>query len=112
MTVEIRRVKEAKFYIEADLEWLERQLNDERVKGFGEWMGNLTFGVPKSIAQEVEEYKASILLTLDGLRDIRDRLQAEKDDIENTIDLTRVAVSDEVKRYLPKEEEPEGEVRE
>ena len=57
MAVEISRVKEAKFYIEADLEWLNRQINDEKAQGFQEWIDRLDYGVPKILAAEIDAYK-------------------------------------------------------
>ena len=105
MTVEIAKVKEAKFYIEADLEWLNRQINDERAQGFQEWADRLDHGVPKNLSADIAAYQAEMKPYFDPLLALRDKLQAELDGIEATISKTEIVVTEEVRRYL-REEEP------
>ena len=104
--IEIAKAKEAKFYLEADLEWLNRQLDDERAKGFQEWVDKLDFGVPKNLAAEVAAYKEQMAPYFDPLLALRDKLQAESVAVDETIARTTIEVSDEVKKYV-REEEPE-----
>ena len=70
--------------------------------------------MPKNITPAVEDYKASLKPYFDGLIAIRDKLQAEIAAIDTTIAKTQIEVTDEVKKYLPKEEEPKdpGETKE
>ena len=112
MTVEIRRVKEAKFYIEADLEWLERKLSDQRATDFQKWVDELDFGVPGNLEKEIADYQKEMKPYFDKLIQLRAKLRNELENIQGTIDRTKIETTEEVKRYLPKEEEPEGEVRE
>ena len=104
MTVEIAKVREAEFYLKADLEWLNRQINDERAQGFQAWVDKLDFGCPKNLLADVTAYQAQYQGYLDGLKALRDKLQAELDGIEATISGTKVPVTEEVQRYLRKEE--------
>ena len=111
MTVEIRKVKEAKFYIEADLEWLERKLSDQRATDFQKWVDELDFGVPGNLEKDIEAYQAEMKPYFAGLVQLREKLRNEINAVQETIDRTEIETSEEVKRYL-REEEPEGEVRE
>ena len=106
---EIARVKEAKFYIEADLKWLNMQLNDERAVDFQQWVDRLDFGVPKNLSKDIETYQAEMKPYFDGLITLRDKLQAELQGIDDTILKTQVEVTEEVKRYLAREEVKEPE---
>ena len=108
---EIAKVKEAKFYIEADLKWLNMQINDERAVGFQQWVDRLDFGVPKNLSKDIEAYQKEMKPYFDGLIQLRDKLQSELTGIDDTILKTQVEVTDEVKRYLREEEvkEPEKE---
>ena len=109
MTVEIRRVREAKFYIEADLEWLERKLNDQRATDFQKWVDELDFGVPGNLQKDIEEYQAEMKPYFDKLIQLREKLRNEIDAVQATIDRTEIETSEEVKRYLSVEEEEEEE---
>ena len=106
MTVEIAKVKDAKFYIEADLTWLNRQINDERAQGFQAWVDNLNHGVPKNLSADIAAYQNEMKPYFGPLLALRDKLKAELDGIDATIAKTEIVVTDEVRRYLPKDEEP------
>lgn len=104
MTVEIQKVRDAQFYLEADLEWLNRKINDERAQGFRKWVDELNFGVPKNLSVAITNYQAEMKPYFDGLIAIRDKLQAEINGVETTIAKTAITVTAEVSKYLPKEE--------
>ena len=105
MTVEIRRVKEAKFYIEADLEWLERKLSDQRATDFQKWVDELDFGVPGNLEKEIADYQKEMKPYFDKLIQLRAKLRNELENIQGTIDRTKIETTEEVKRYLQEEKE-------
>ena len=111
MTVEIRKAKEALFYLQADLKWLNAQINDERAKGFQAWVDKLDFGVPVNLKDEIATYQKNMKPYFDPLLALRDKLQAEIEGLEKTIARTEIEVSDEVKRYVREEEKPEDPIR-
>ena len=104
MTVEIRKVKEAKFYLSEDLRWLNKQINDERAQGFQAWVDRLDFGVPQNLKDDIAAYQKDMKPYFDGLIALRDKLQAELDGIDTTIAKTVITVTEEVQKYLVKEE--------
>jgi hypothetical protein len=104
LTVEISKVKDARKLIELDLEWLIRQINDERAQGFQAWVDRLNFGVPKNLSKDITAYQAEMKPYFGPLLALRDKLKAELAGIEATISKTAIVVTDEVKRYLPQEE--------
>ena len=113
MPVEIRKVREAQRLIDANLTWITRQLSDPRIQEFKNWASNLDFGAPLKLKADVatfqDEMQAcfnAMTTTFDTLYAIRDRLQQERDGVDETIQVARIEVSEEVRRYLPKEEEP------
>ena len=110
MTVEIRKAKEALFYLQADLKWLNAQINDERAQGFQAWVDKLDFGVPVNLKDEIAAYQKGMAPYFDPLLALRDKLQAEIAGLEKTIADTEITVTDEVRRYVredpPDEEEP------
>ena len=110
MTVEIRKAKEALFYLQADLKWLNAQINDERAQGFQAWVDKLDFGVPVNLKDDIAAYQKGMAPYFDPLLALRDKLQAEIEGLEKTIADTEITVTDEVKRYVredpPDEKEP------
>jgi len=105
MIEKISRVKEAKFYIEADLEWLNRKIEDERAKRFQEWVNGLDFGAPGNLKVDIAAYKAAMSPYFAPLLALRDKLQGELENIEITINETGVPTTEEVQKYLPAIEE-------
>ena len=107
--VEIKKVKEALFYLKADLEWLNRKLNDQRARDFQAWVDELDYGVPRNIAKDVAEYQKEMKPYFAGLEKIKADLEAEIQAIETAISRAEIEVSERARAYLREEEEEEDE---
>lgn len=114
MTVKIQRVREAQRLIEADIEWLERQVRTGDLKSVSQWVDALDFGCPKNLKKLITTYQETHAPQIATMRETLQaeltRLRNELAVIEETIDATPIEVSDDVAQYVPAEDwvQPQG----